>query len=563
MFNFKSIKSKLLFAFSIVILLVVLLGIYNFSISMKSNAETKNIVEKELPLLIANDQMALSMANRIAAARGYVLYGGDFKERFHEHTEQGKNIEEFVREIGASAEFEKLIEQTVTWREYIQTDVFAEYDKGNEELALENMNAIADMSREIMAGYERLAEERQQTIYETEAEIVANGETTLRVVTIVTILVILISILAAIFTSNIISKPINMVMDRMNLIAHGDLSNKPLTTSAKDEVGQLVMATNKMSAQINDILAGTLNIAHLVNERSGNLTTATGTVSDSSNQIAATMEQLAAASETQATTATNMAEMVGRFFEDVRNVNAAGNEVVTASSTVLERTADGNEMMTSSVEQMSAIYEIVNESVERIQKLDDETKEISELVIVISQIAEQTNLLALNAAIEAARAGEEGKGFAVVAEEVKKLAEQVAASINEITTIVDTVQEGSASAVKALETGYSHVADGQQKIEDTSRIFEEITALVMNMNQLTDTMSADLNNIEEIGGRLTEGVTEVASTAEEAAAGVEETTASVEQTSFQIEQISSDTNELARLSAHLESSVAQFKIKGD
>ncbi len=560
LFNFKSIKSKLLFAFSIIILFVIILGVYNFSVIQKSNAEARNIVENELPLLIANEQLARSMANRISTARGYILYGGDFKERFEEYTEIGKQNEEIVSNIRSSAEFEKLVEQTVAWRQYITTEVFAEYDKGNEELAFANLAASAEDVRNIMAGYEQLAETSQQIINETEAEIVANGEATLRVVTIVTILVILVSILAAIFTSNIISKPIKIVMERMNLIAQGDLSNKPLTTNAKDEVGQLVMATNKMSIQINDLLAGTLNIAHQVNERSGNLTTAPGTVSDSSNQIAATMEQLAAAVETQATTATNMAEMVGNFFEDVQNVNAAGSEVATASSTVLERTAAGNEMMTSSVEQMNAIYEIVNESVERIQKLDNETREISELVTVISEIAAQTNLLALNAAIEAARAGEEGKGFAVVAEEVKKLAEQVAASVNEITSIVDNVQEGSSNAVKALETGYSHVADGQQKIANTSRIFEEITTLVTNMNELTNTMSTDLSNIEEIGGRLTEGVTEVASTAEESAAGVEETTASVEQTSFQIEHINEETKELAQLSMALEASVGQFTI---
>lgn len=563
LFNFKSIKSKLLFSFSIIIILVVILGGYNFRVILKSNAEARNIMEEELPVLIANEQLALSMANRIGAARGYILYGGDLKERFEEYTEIAQENEEIIQRLRPSVELEELIERTVAWRHYVVSEVFTEYDAGNEELAMTNLAKETQEVRDIMAGYEQLAEKSQQIINGIEAEIVGNGETTLRVVGFIMVLVVLVSVIAAIFTSNVISRPIKMVVERMNLIAHGDLSNEPLTTNAQDEVGQLVIATNEMSGQINELLGGTLRTAHQVKERSGNLTAATGTVSDSSNQIAATMEQLAAAVETQATTATNMAEMVGNFFEDVQNVNVAGSEVATASTTVLERTAEGNDMMTSSVEQMNAIYEIVNESVERIQKLDSETKEISELVIVISEIAQQTNLLALNAAIEAARAGEEGKGFAVVAEEVKKLAEQVAASVSEITTIVDNVQEGSTGAVKALETGYSHVADGQQKIADTGRIFEEITELITNMNQLTSKMSTDLHTIEEIGGRLTEGVTEVASTAQEAAAGVEETTASVEQTSLQIEHISGDTDELAQLSAELESSVAQFKMKGD
>src|SRR3546814_6430547 len=56
------------------------------------------------------------------------------------------------------------------------------------------------------------------------------------------------------------------------------------------------------------------------------------------------------------------------------------------------------------------------------EKLDESSTEIGNVVTVITQIAEQTNLLALNATIEAARAGDSGKGFAVVASEVKDLA---------------------------------------------------------------------------------------------------------------------------------------------
>ena len=44
--------------------------------------------------------------------------------------------------------------------------------------------------------------------------------------------------------------------------------------------------------------------------------------------------------------------------------------------------------------------------------MEKSSKDITELLALISSIAEQTNMLALNASIEAARAGEQSHGFA-------------------------------------------------------------------------------------------------------------------------------------------------------
>src|SRR5699024_9385982 len=104
------------------------------------------------------------------------------------------------------------------------------------------------------------------------------------------------------------------------------------------------------------------------------------------------------------------------FTERANEANDNGIHAASSSDTVKHMTEEGTHLMRTSTEQMAKIDHIVHDAVQKMEVLDQQSNEISQLVTVIKSIAEQTNLLALNAAIEAARAGEHGKGFTVVAE---------------------------------------------------------------------------------------------------------------------------------------------------
>ncbi len=139
----------------------------------------------------------------------------------------------------------------------------------------------------------------------------------------------------------------------------------------------------------------------------------------------------------------------------------SAKEASQSSSTAGERTTCGRDVVAKAVGSM--------------ERIEDASGQISEIVSVIDGIAFQTNLLALNAAVEAARAGEAGKGFAIVAAEVRTLSQRVGDAACDIKRLIDktvvTVTEG-AGMVRAADSSLDEI---KTSISDTSRRIAEIS----------------------------------------------------------------------------------------
>lgn len=357
-----------------------------------------------------------------------------------------------------------------------------------------------------------------------------------------------------------VSSNLHKVVRITSEVANGNLTVPAMDYNGKDEIGQLAASVNQMKSNMYEVIRSASAAGNAVSIRSEELTQAANEVKEGNTQIATTMEELSSGAESQANGAADLSESMSDFVKIVRASEKSGKEIAEGSNEVLSLTNTGKSLMDKSVTQMKRIDEIVAASVDKVNSLDRQSRQISNLVSVIKDIAGQTNLLSLNAAIEAARAGEHGKGFAVVADEVRKLSEQVTASVGEITSIVKTIQTETREVTESLSAGYQEVKDGTTQIIVSGESFESISNAVSDMATRIHQVSANLNDIAENSDKMHNLIEEIASVSEESAAGVEEAAASAQQTASSMEEVSGSADELAGLAEQLNEQLKRFNI---
>lgn len=561
--RFKTIRSKLFASFLVVILLIAGLGIYNYFSVKETNEQTDEIINQNLPLLIAKAGITNSIAQELSLSRAHILYdgGGDYESRFEQNVKESKRYQQIILDITTKEEAKEWARRADLFHQKAYEEVFAVSKREGKKAAMDNLvQNIEPEARELMNYFTAETKEREQIIQESGKSMVANGDKNVRTFVVVTVLCLLISFIIAFLTGNIISKPIQIVSRRMTALAEGDLTGEPITVRSKDEIGQLVEACNEMSDHLQGVIYKISEVSTNVRDQGEELKQMAGEVKSGSEQIAVTMEELAAGAEAQANQSTELSNIMNHFSEKSQSLNQNGKEMNQTADQVSQLTESGNSLMRQSTDQMDEINNIAQSAVSKMENLSIQTKEISQLVSVIKDIADQTNLLALNAAIEAARAGEHGKGFAVVAHEVGKLADQVAGSVTNITTIIEAIQIETSSVANILQQVYTEAVEGSSKINKTGETFVEIDQAIELMNKSILKTSAHLSEISSDSIKMNVSISEIAAISEQSAAGVEQTTATAEQSVNTVGEVAKCSKELSSMAEQLNKLVRQFKL---
>ncbi|MBV4453385.1 MULTISPECIES: methyl-accepting chemotaxis protein [Pseudomonas] len=308
--------------------------------------------------------------------------------------------------------------------------------------------------------------------------------------------------------------PLSDLVRQAEALGAGDLSAR-LNVSSHDEIGQLARSFNQMGEALSTMVSHIRTAAEQVNSRAQALSGLSGGAYEGMEQQSGEITSMAGAVEEFSATSLNIADNMGAT-ERLAQENA-------------QQTRIGRNSMQEASSSLEHIAAALNSTATVINTLGQRSQEIGGIVGVITSIAEQTNLLALNAAIEAARAGEQGRGFAVVADEVRNLASRTRQATDEISGMIQSIQQETGNAISTMEQGNvlmqeglsrnADVASALARIDEQSRSageqFAAITTATQEQSSTATLLSSNLQSIALANSEQREVVSNLAITAKE------------------------------------------------
>ncbi len=312
--------------------------------------------------------------------------------------------------------------------------------------------------------------------------------------------VILIGVIGYGIASRILVIPILRMAETAMQVSKGDL-RQTIEITSNDEVGILETALSR-------ILEASKTIAT-------HLQKACDQIKTTSDEILDMSEEQSSVSQKQSASIYHISRTIGEIANSSRVIAENSDSVAKIAEVTLQAIRDAEKTVNNTSTGMQEIKDQVGKNSERVVHLGEKISQIGNVVKMINTIADQTKLIAFNASIEATGAGETGGRFSIVATEVRRLAETVVESLEEIRELVSSIQSATSELILSSETGIRKVNQGAALIAETGKTLQQIMEMVDKTTQLAKEISISTQQQQAEHGQIVEEIKEIAGGSEQ------------------------------------------------
>jgi len=376
---------------------------------------------------------------------------------------------------------------------------------------------------------------------------------------LVTLFSVLLGFVLVFVILNLYRKPMYELLEASDKISEGDLTVEIKGTS-RSEISLLSEAFGNMVANlrqlIREIQSGSLHLATLSEEMSAS----SEEVASASRKISETATEISHGAEMQTSKIVDITHAMQDMTHNIQEV-ADNTQKVSKNTNFVNDTVNNIGNVSQEVlVKMGRIQSSVDETESVIKGLDSKSRQINEIVALITGIADQTNMLALNAAIEAARAGEHGKGFSVVADEVRKLAEESGSAAKNISGLIDEIRAVIGDTVESIEASKSDVKIGSSSVNEALDMVKGIVSTVNEITNMIEDVAAATEEQSASIEEITSTLEDISSISEQSAAGTQEAAAALEEQSASMSELASMANDLTLLGERMRKATEKFRL---
>ncbi|MGE8204865.1 methyl-accepting chemotaxis protein [Heyndrickxia sp. NPDC080065] len=376
----------------------------------------------------------------------------------------------------------------------------------------------------------------------------------------ITFLTVLFASAIGFLTIRKVTNPILSLKKLMEQVSKGDLQTRIKIDHSSKEIHSLSIGFNQMVERLHSLMVHLEASANQVTLSSDGLRMTSTESKLAVEQISSAIEEVAGGTEIQVGNATIATDQISGISTGMDQAAHSIHSVEKSINRALQKANTGNDLVDHTVEQINLVQKTVEKTAEMIDSLYEKTKDIDQILNLISEISHSTSLLSLNATIEAARAGEHGKGFAVVAQEVRKLSDQSGQAVLHIKNITDEIRSETEEVVLSVTQGLKVLKDGTMLVHQTEQAFEEIVQAVGKVTNETKDVSTIVRNVSTQTKNMVPQMKEIASISEQFAEAIQHVSAASEEQQASMDEVSKEANTLNKLAKELETVLSSFKI---